>query len=353
MSIQYAGGTNVHANLTGSSIANLVDDIKVQLLAAGWTATAATGGWKMDSVATAHGLRLRCYVRDDSGFKMKFSPVDESVFSQDHILNIVASRTYKIIANKYQFFIYLPSVTLGDGGSIANFVGAGVPYLPEQVQPTAVTGATNATPIVITAVAHGLTTGEQVYIQGVGGNTAANGLWTVTVLTADTFSLNTSVGNGAYTSGGFVGGPRKISRCMWAMSNPNTVSGSWRVDLRNVSGQDDPYFVVINESSWAASVAGSGNTALPMIPMLCMVTGAGTLNQLLWHGSRYVLSEPLLRMGRGSSTDGQIVGQLWDAAIINRGFTVDLEDTFDSHTWHRIGGASPSDINPSLWVVIP
>lgn len=68
----------------------------------------------------------------------------------------------------------------------------------------AVTGATNATPIVITtSVAHGLATGALVSISGVGGNTAANGKWTITNVTATTFSLDTSVGNGVYTSGGF------------------------------------------------------------------------------------------------------------------------------------------------------
>ena len=65
-----------------------------------------------------------------------------------------------------------------------------------------VTGATNATPIVITSVAHGLTTGTRVTITGVGGNTAANGSFIITRVSADTFSLDGSVGNGAYTSGG-------------------------------------------------------------------------------------------------------------------------------------------------------
>lgn len=64
------------------------------------------------------------------------------------------------------------------------------------------TGATNATPIVCTDVAHGLTTGTRVTITGALGNTAANGTWVITRLTADTFSLDTSVGNGAWTSGG-------------------------------------------------------------------------------------------------------------------------------------------------------
>lgn len=65
-----------------------------------------------------------------------------------------------------------------------------------------ITGATNASPIVITSVAHGLTTGTRVTITGVGGNTAANATWVITRIDADTFSLTSSTGDGAYTSGG-------------------------------------------------------------------------------------------------------------------------------------------------------
>lgn len=82
----------------------------------------------------------------------------------------------------------------------------------------AVTGATNASPIVITAAirdgtltgkaagatvaGHGLSTGDKVTVSGVLGNTAANGQWTVTVINSTTFSLSGSTGNGAYTTGG-------------------------------------------------------------------------------------------------------------------------------------------------------
>lgn len=65
-----------------------------------------------------------------------------------------------------------------------------------------ITGATNASPIVITCAGHGLTTGARVTITGVGGNTAANATWVVTRIDANTFSLDGSTGNGAYTSGG-------------------------------------------------------------------------------------------------------------------------------------------------------
>ena len=65
-----------------------------------------------------------------------------------------------------------------------------------------VTDATNATPIVITSAAHGLETGFRVTVASVGGNTAANGTFNITRVSASTFSLDGSVGNGAYTSGG-------------------------------------------------------------------------------------------------------------------------------------------------------
>jgi hypothetical protein len=62
--------------------------------------------------------------------------------------------------------------------------------------------ATNTSPIVITSAAHGLSSGGTVTISGVLGNTAANGTWVITVVDANDFSLNGSVGNGTYTSGG-------------------------------------------------------------------------------------------------------------------------------------------------------
>jgi hypothetical protein len=70
-----------------------------------------------------------------------------------------------------------------------------------------ITGATNATPIVITSNAHGLANGGLVVITGVGGNTYANGLRKVANVATNTFELqdlngSNVAGNAAYTSGG-------------------------------------------------------------------------------------------------------------------------------------------------------
>ena len=65
-----------------------------------------------------------------------------------------------------------------------------------------ITAASNTTPIVITAPSHGLTDGVAIQVSGVAGNTGANGLWKITRVNANQFSLDNSVGSGAYTSGG-------------------------------------------------------------------------------------------------------------------------------------------------------
>ena len=56
--------------------------------------------------------------------------------------------------------------------------------------------STNATPIVVTKTAHGLGNGNTVVISGHTVNTAANGTWSIANVTANTFELVGSVGNG-------------------------------------------------------------------------------------------------------------------------------------------------------------
>jgi hypothetical protein len=73
-----------------------------------------------------------------------------------------------------------------------------------------ITGATNATPIVITATGHGFVNGDRVLIGAVGGNANANGVFQIKSVATNTFELvneadgTTNIaGSGAYTSGGY------------------------------------------------------------------------------------------------------------------------------------------------------
>ena len=86
------------------------------------------------------------------------------------------------------------------------------------VTPVAVTSSTDATPIVITATSHGLVTGDFVQIFGHTTNTAANGIFYVTKVDANSFqlqdrALQTNIagsGGGAGSSGVLVKSPKII-----------------------------------------------------------------------------------------------------------------------------------------------
>lgn len=65
-----------------------------------------------------------------------------------------------------------------------------------------ITGATNATPIVISQTAHGFSTAQIITIHDVVGNTAANGTHAITKVGDDSYSLDSVAGTDDYTSGG-------------------------------------------------------------------------------------------------------------------------------------------------------
>jgi hypothetical protein len=73
--------------------------------------------------------------------------------------------------------------------------------LPNKLSPITNVYSSVNSQIGITCLAHGLANNESVSIGGVNG-VNANGIWTVTVIDADNFYLNTSFFTGAYTGGG-------------------------------------------------------------------------------------------------------------------------------------------------------
>ena len=105
--------------------------------------------------------------------------------------------------------------------------------------------ATFATPIVITSVSHGLTDGDWVTVTGVRGNTEANGLFQVQRNGDDTFTLADSVGNAAYTAGGFwTAGARYITYSSVPVSAESKVTN--RHVLRNTDGQTDTFYLDVD-----------------------------------------------------------------------------------------------------------
>ena len=77
--------------------------------------------------------------------------------------------------------------------------------LPCREKTRIITGATQANPVEITSVGHGYSTGDEVYIESVGGMVELNArIFIITKTGADTFTLDGEDGTGhtAYTSGG-------------------------------------------------------------------------------------------------------------------------------------------------------
>lgn len=86
----------------------------------------------------------------------------------------------------------------------------------DAVTPVAITSSTNATPTVVTATSHGFSTGDLVMIYGHTTNTAANGIYKITKVDANSFSLQNRytganiAGNGVGASGRVVAAPKVL-----------------------------------------------------------------------------------------------------------------------------------------------
>jgi hypothetical protein len=111
-------------------------------------------------------------------------------------------------------------------GSVTTVVAASSGAVPGATNLTVV-GATNATPIQVTVAGpHGLVDGNFATVEGVLGNTNANGTFQITRVDATNFTLNGSVGNGAYVAGGVVeaGDLGEVDRVLQANAVPDTVT---------------------------------------------------------------------------------------------------------------------------------
>ena len=146
------------------------------------------------------------------------------------------------------------------------------PTIKQDATTVSITAASKATPIVITATAHGFNTGDKVYITGVLGNTAANGTWVITRLTADTFSLNGSTGNGTYTSGGTV----RKANFKWSDKN----QGKAPTAYSTVSGVRNILVFKTHDggATWEAEYTTFGGVETAFVqPVLTSNTSAGTM----------------------------------------------------------------------------
>lgn len=177
---------------------------------------------------------------------------------------------------------------------------------------TAITNATNATPIVVTATGHGLTTGDRVIIESVGGNTNANGTWKITVVDANSFNIDNRAGNAAYTSGGTV---RKANLSYWintrldcTVAPAGTINNlKWYTDGGNGFGTG-VNCKVATATSYVQATGTVGTTGDAMSP----ITGGygATLSGVGVDAFTYTTGSPLSVTGSTTTT-----GQFGDRVV--------------------------------------
>lgn len=120
----------------------------------------------------------------------------------------------------------------------------------------AITGATNASPISVTSAGHGLVTGAVVKIEGVGGNTSANNTWPITVVDANTFTLDDSHGTADYDGGGtWTSGVASLTYTNVPI--PTEAKVVARQILRNTDGQAVTFYVDLETTDLTATTFSS------------------------------------------------------------------------------------------------
>lgn len=264
MSIQYAAGTKVKADFFGDTLANLKNAINTNLVTAGWSSVVSGNGFKLTSGLTPQSLQCKVNVLDNgSVVTVQFMDTTEAKLGVTHQCSVAANKRYRIIANQFQFFLFVPSVSAAFNGAVMG----GVPWIPAFLR-------------------SGTTTAIWSLGDHDGSLTFRNNL--VPNAVKSTFITNANIGT------------------------------------------------------------GSGTGSLQAMSLLHVNTLYG--NGAIWFNNCALIVEPLLAWGPSSAALPVIVGELWDAAIVEQQYQLDISATFDSHNWNNI---TDNNTAGSLFVVVP
>ncbi len=189
----------------------------------------------------------------------------DDIGDEDDLNNLIANTTNNDLtvgvngAGEYNATFHLSA---GSGGAADEFV---IVIGQALAIPITITAATTATPIVCTAVAHGIRKGDMVTISGGTGMTAINGDWFLKPVTADTFTLldlqgANSVGSGTYDVSsaavdiiyhGNIVLHRTLAQNQLGTGGGNAdvrlaASDKLKLYVANIGGTDDIDFTIVN-----------------------------------------------------------------------------------------------------------
>ncbi len=160
---------------------------------------------------------------------------------------------------------YGASVVLGQPDFVTTAVNTATLYT--------ITAASNAEPIVLTLnTTAGLFVGETITVQGVNGNDAANGVWSIQALNSTQVTLSSSTGNANYTGGGTLASSNVTAS---SMRTPTGIASNGQIlvvaDTDNnriliwnsiPAAIDQPADLVLGQPNFTSVSPGTSRTAL-------------------------------------------------------------------------------------------
>ena len=319
------------------------------------------GGDWLISAPTEDGLQMRILIYGgiiySDGANIRVASADGTVVSQDFYFQMATSRLFECHACDHQLVIYLLGTSTT---SAANFM-ASTPKLsavhaPKMIASVSDNGSGEFR-VSTVSVAHGLNTGQDVWIDRALGVSGLNGQHQITVIDDYSYDLNGSTYASGYTANSAVsGGPTQIARAFFALGDP---WGNWYT-FRNVtsSGNYNTYaFFCFNQFSYQSSGAGQYCWGLITMGRYYNAGGYGTRCESYKNWGNYADEyEARIAWNVTSLTSTPYVtGKLWNAFVVQEKADMDLElFNFLGYNWRQItNGASGYDpLLTSLWLVM-
>lgn len=314
-----------------------------------WTnATLASVLYKCVSATNENYNRITMYIGARPGgvttdYGAWISNKDQSQWTGrgQQTLSIANGETWRTLSHRYGFHSFKTGSYNGNGTGLS----CELLYIPTFQRCNSVTAATNATPIAITTAAdHGYSTGDSVIIRYVEGNTAANGTFTITVTGTNTFTLNASVGSGAFSGSlGIVANqtaPRTEVLELLTANFPTSATGGFNTSSTAYSANATPVHTIANGALY--------NNQTVNIALFNKPADTGN-NKFAWVSGAGVAFEPLLiyttLFGGAVRCPGYLYNAWWSSENTVGGTAV----TADSHTWY---GVWNNDSNGQLFILV-
>ncbi len=298
MSIQYQGSTIINAtmNSAAGTRAELAQWVRDQLILAGWSSSGSATDYQVTSATTPQSLacRVRCYDPGSGNcalFKMSNTGGTKTQAGTLFLLP-AAAKVWRIIANKYQFFVFTPGVS-----AAREFMCGGVPWVPSWG------GATEA-------------------IWGVNNSESDT-----SVTVRKTFRTLLHGSSGAATPGNQVG---IFNGTIAEANNSGAILSSGAIQLFPVVAMGS---VAADSASSVAGYRWSDGSVITCDAVL----GWGLASTLL------------------TSAEPKAAGQIWDAAVFLGAWTNDTTITYDGRSYYPItlsNAVADSDQSGSLFVAV-